>query len=96
MTPCQHELSPIFKLTNAVTDQNMSTSRVMEHVAAKHGLAVLFHEMPLKGNNGSGKHSNVVSTPTRATAYTPSGTYICLLNSSDGHMNRDFDEECFD
>jgi glutamine synthetase len=58
VAPGQHELCPIFTLSNVAADQNMIARRVMEDVAAKHGLAVLFHEKPFKGINGSGKHSN--------------------------------------
>ncbi len=48
VAPGQHELSPIFSLTNVAADQNMIARRVMEDVAAKHGLAVLFHEKPFQ------------------------------------------------
>jgi glutamine synthetase len=58
VAPGQHELSPIFTLVNVAADQNTISRRVMEDVAAKHDLAVMFHEKPFKGINGSGKHCN--------------------------------------
>jgi glutamine synthetase len=58
VSPSQHELSPIFTTTNAAADQNMVTMQVMDAVAAKYGLKVLWHEKPYAGINGSGKHSN--------------------------------------
>jgi len=58
VAPGQHEICPIFTLTNVAADQNMLSRRIMEEVAAKHDLAVLFHEKPFAKINGTGKHSN--------------------------------------
>jgi glutamine synthetase len=37
---------------------------VMEKVAERHDLKVLFHEKPFKGVNGSGKHNWSLATDT--------------------------------
>lgn len=58
VAPSQHELSPIFSLTNVASDQNILCVEIMNEIAAKHGLAVNFHEKPFAGINGTGKHSN--------------------------------------
>jgi len=58
VAPSQHELCPVFCLTNVAADQNVLTMEIMSEVAAAQGLAVLFHEKPFAGVNGSGKHSN--------------------------------------
>ena len=58
VAPGQHEVSPIFSLTNVATDQNELCLEVMADVAASHGLVVLNHEKPFANLNGSGKHLN--------------------------------------
>jgi len=58
VAPNQYEIAPIFEPTTIATDHNMITMEVMHRVAAKFGLAVLLHEKPFKGVNGSGKHNN--------------------------------------
>lgn len=58
VAPGQHELCPIFTLTNVAADQNMMARRIMEETSLKHGLVVLFHEKPFAKINGSGKHCN--------------------------------------
>lgn len=58
VAPNQYEIAPIFENTTIATDHNMMTMEVMQRVASKYGLAVLFHEKPFKGVNGSGKHNN--------------------------------------
>ncbi len=56
--PAQHELAPVFTVTNIATDQNQLTMEIMKKVADKHSLACLLHEKPFAGVNGSGKHNN--------------------------------------
>ena len=56
--PSQHELAPIFTITNIAADQNQLTMELMQKIAAKHGLVCLLHEKPFEGVNGSGKHNN--------------------------------------
>ncbi|MDH6367110.1 MULTISPECIES: glutamine synthetase III [Breznakia] len=58
VAPAQHELAPIFTLTNVATDQNQLTMEIMKKVALRHGLVCLLHEKPFAGINGSGKHNN--------------------------------------
>ncbi len=38
VAPGQHEICPIFNLTNIATDQNVLARRIMDETAAKHGL----------------------------------------------------------
>ena len=58
VAPAQHELAPIYTMTNIATDHNQLTMEIMQKVAAKHGLVCLLHEKPFAGVNGSGKHNN--------------------------------------
>jgi len=58
VAPAQHEISPIFSLTNVAADQNTWCMEHMKEIAKNHGLSVLFHEKPFKDLNGNGKHNN--------------------------------------
>lgn len=58
VAPAQHEIVPIFASANIATDQNQLMMEVMKKVAEKNDLAILLHEKPFKGLNGSGKHNN--------------------------------------
>lgn len=58
VAPAQHELAPIFTVTNVATDHNQLTMEIMKKVALRHGLVCLLHEKPFAGINGSGKHNN--------------------------------------
>ena len=58
VAPSQHELAPIFTVTNLASDQNQLIMETMKKVASRHGLYCLLHEKPFKGVNGSGKHNN--------------------------------------
>lgn len=58
VAPAQHELAPIFSMTNIATDHNQLTMEFMKKVALKHGMVCLLHEKPFAGVNGSGKHNN--------------------------------------
>lgn len=58
VAPHQFEMAPIFSEVNVATDRNHLTMEVMKKVANRHGLAVLLHEKPFAGVNGSGKHNN--------------------------------------
>lgn len=75
VAPAQHELAPIFTLTNVSTDQNQLTMELMKKVALRHGLACLLHEKPFAGINGSGKHNNYsLSTDTGMNLLDPGNT----------------------
>ncbi len=58
VAPNQFELAPIFETAGVASDHNQITMEVMRKVAVKHGLALLLHEKPFAGINGSGKHNN--------------------------------------
>ncbi len=58
VAPNQFESAPIFEEANVSTDHNQLTMEVLRKVALKHNFAVLLHEKPFAGVNGSGKHNN--------------------------------------
>jgi len=72
VAPGQHEICPIFSLTQVATDQNTLAMEIMEDVSAKHDIVTLFHEKPFAGLNGSGKHNNWgLNTDSGKNIYTP-------------------------
>ncbi len=72
VAPSQHELAPVFTLTNNAADQNQLTMEIMKKVAERHGLVCLLHEKPFKGVNGSGKHNNwSIETNTGVNLFKP-------------------------
>ncbi len=58
VAPAQYEVAPIFEEINVAVDHNQLLMDIMERVARRHKLRVLFHEKPFAGINGSGKHNN--------------------------------------
>ena len=56
--PCQHEIAPIFSVSNVALDNNYLVMNVLKKTAKKYGLVCLLHEKPFDGINGSGKHNN--------------------------------------
>ncbi|MBL8029339.1 MAG: glutamine synthetase III [Fibrobacteres bacterium] len=58
VAPNQFEIAPIFEEAAVATDHNQITMEILRKVAAKHSLALLLHEKPFAGVNGSGKHNN--------------------------------------
>ena len=58
VAPCQHELAPMFTISNVAIDHNLLTMEQMKTIASRHGLVCLLHEKPFAGINGSGKHNN--------------------------------------
>ena len=75
VAPCQHELAPIFTVTNIAADHNQLTMEIMKKVARKHGLMCLLHEKPFAGVNGSGKHNNwSMATDTGVNLLSPGDT----------------------
>ncbi len=58
VAPHQYEIAPIFAELNVGADRNQLIMEVLHKVANRHGLALLLHEKPFKGVNGSGKHNN--------------------------------------
>ncbi len=72
VAPSQHELAPIFTISNVANDHNELTMEVMQKTAEKHGLVCLLHEKPFEGVNGSGKHNNwSLSTSTGENLLDP-------------------------
>ncbi|MFK8104038.1 MAG: glutamine synthetase III [Saprospiraceae bacterium] len=70
--PGQYELAPMFEEVNVAVDHNQLLMDVMDRVARRHKLAVLLHEKPFAGVNGSGKHNNwSMSTDTGKNLLSP-------------------------
>jgi len=75
VAPGQHEMSPIYCQATFSCDNNVLFMEVCTNEAAKLGLAVLFHEKPFAGINGSGKHNNwSVGTDTGMNFFYPGKT----------------------
>ena len=58
VAPHQFEIAPIFAELNIGADRNQIIMETLKRVADRHGLALLLHEKPFSGINGSGKHNN--------------------------------------
>ena len=58
VAPNQFEIAPVFEEANLAVDHNSLLMDVMQKIAKRHKLMVLFHEKPFAGINGSGKHNN--------------------------------------
>ena len=58
VAPNQFEVAPIYEDVNIAIDHNQILMDLMERIAKRHNLAVLLHEKPFAGINGSGKHCN--------------------------------------
>ena len=75
VAPSQYETAPVFAPTNVAADNNVTFMEEMNNMAADHGLAVLFHEKPFAGINGSGKHCNWgLNTDTGKNLFKPGKT----------------------
>ena len=75
VAPNQFECAPIFCEATKAIDQNMMLMIVMQKVAEKHHLKVIFHEKPFDGVNGSGKHCNwSIMTDTGVNLLSPGST----------------------
>ena len=75
VAPNQFECAPMFSEATVSIDQNMLLMIVMQKVAEKHRLKVIFHEKPFDGVNGSGKHCNwSLSTDTGVNLLSPGST----------------------
>jgi glutamine synthetase len=58
VAPGQFELAPMFERSNVAADHQQLLMTTLRQIAARHGMACLFHEKPFAGVNGSGKHVN--------------------------------------
>merc|ERR1719421_1641498 len=75
VAPAQHEMSPIYCQSTFSSDNNVLFMEIANKEAAKLGLAVLFHEKPFAGINGSGKHNNwSIGTDTGLNFFYPGKT----------------------
>lgn len=75
VAPAQFELAPIFEDANVAVDHNHLTMEVLKKVAERHNFALLLHEKPFAGINGSGKHANwSLSTDTGVNLLDPGET----------------------
>lgn len=98
VAPGQYECAPLFESLNIANDHNLLMMDIMEKVAKKHHLKVLFHEKPFAGVNGSGKHNNwSLGTNTGKNLLSPGRTQrdnlmflIFLINTIKAiHKNAD-------
>ena len=98
VAPGQYECAPLFESLNIANDHNLLMMDIMEKIAKKHHLKVLFHEKPFAGVNGSGKHNNwSLSTNTGKNLLSPGRTQrdnliflIFLINTIKAiHKNAD-------
>lgn len=72
VAPNQFELAPIFENANLANDHNQLVMDLMKRIARKHNFAVLLHEKPYSGVNGSGKHNNwSLCTDTGINLFAP-------------------------
>ena len=75
VAPNQFECAPVFCEATKAIDQNMMLMIIMQKVAEKHHLKVIFHEKPFDGVNGSGKHCNwSLTTDTGVNLLSPGKT----------------------
>ena len=75
VAPAQFECAPIFEEVNIAVDHNTLLMDIMTRVAKRHNLAVLLHEKPFAGINGSGKHNNwSMATDTGINLLAPGRT----------------------
>jgi glutamine synthetase len=58
VAPAQYELAPVFEDANIAVDHNHLVMETMRRIARRHNFALLLHEKPFAGINGSGKHLN--------------------------------------
>jgi len=58
VAPSQFESAPIFEEANVAADHNQILMELMRQIARRHDFAVLLHEKPFDGINGTGKHNN--------------------------------------
>ena len=58
VAPSQYEMAPVFEEVNIAADHNQLMMMMLKQKAAARGFALLLHEKPFQGLNGSGKHNN--------------------------------------
>ena len=96
VAPGQFEVAPLYEEINIATDHNQLLMDVMNRVAVKHKLKVLFHEKPFAGLNGNGKHNNwSLITNTGVNLFQPSSSardnlqfltfFVCTIKAVHDH-----------
>lgn len=96
VAPGQFEVAPLYEEINIATDHNQLLMDVMNRVAVKHKLKVLFHEKPFAGLNGNGKHNNwSLITNTGINLFQPSSSarenlqflifFVCTIKAVHDH-----------
>jgi glutamine synthetase len=58
VAPGQYECAPVYVEANVAADHNQMVMEIFRRVASLHDFALLLHEKPFAGVNGSGKHCN--------------------------------------
>lgn len=72
VAPSQHEVAPIYTISNVAVDNNELLMEILKKTAEKFDLVCLLHEKPFAGVNGSGKHNNwSISTNTGENLLKP-------------------------
>ena len=86
VAPGQYEIAPVYETSNLAIDHNLLLMSVMKAVADKHSFAVLLHEKPYAGVNGSGKHCNwSIGTESGIGLFSPGKTdsenlrFLCFM-----------------
>ena len=75
VAPNQFEVAPVYEEANLANDHNQLLMTVMDKISRRHHFAVLLHEKPFKGINGSGKHNNwSLGTDTGVNLFGPGRT----------------------
>ncbi|MDA0196843.1 MAG: glutamine synthetase III [Bacteroidetes bacterium] len=75
VAPSQFEVASIFEDLNVATDHNQLIKDVMDKIARRHNLKVLFHEKPFAELNGNGKHNNwSLNTNTGVNLFQPTSS----------------------
>ena len=98
VAPSQFEVAPMYEEVNKATDHNQLLKDVMDKVALKHNLKILFHEKPFAGLNGNGKHNNwSLITDTGVNLFQPSSSarenlqflvfFVCTIKAVHEHAD---------
>ncbi len=75
VAPSQFECTPLHEEANKSADHNQLLKDIMERVAVKHNLKVLFHSKPFAELNGNSKHNNwSLETDTGVNLFQPSNS----------------------
>jgi glutamine synthetase len=75
VAPSQFEIAPLYEEANIGVDHNLLVMDKLQQVARQHNMAVLLHEKPFAGINGSGKHLNwSLSTDDGINLFKPGKT----------------------